>query len=391
MIKVYLDWNCITHCKDLWPEFKELLERYSNVFICPFGVAHLRDVQTKHEANPEAYEEDLDLLTEICGEHMLAFSGDDKVLYNVAPRDYLAGDTGKLLDILQNNFPFPYHEMSKMFSHAFTPEDFETISKEENPRKVIQLANDTIKRRLGFEGIEAFINSVNFLKNNTFEFQVKALYLVLDMLHYKTEDKGKSFSNIDTDAHHLYLASFCDYLISNDKKMRGKARVIFEYFHRATKIMDPYSFMKNMSNIATQCFDTDCIPTVIETYGFPRKQRDGMHFRALDYPLWGVFHFCYKGDVLNSMRPSNEAFFVSEQFMFYDELKSLAAIPAQFFPEQQRQSLIEQYVESYKQSKPKGINLKLNTPNYIFDFALTSFEGLPAMKVSYQQKKNKIS
>ena len=290
MIKVYLDWNCITHCKDLWPEFKELLRHYNNVFICPFGVAHLRDVQTNHEANQEDYEKDLDLLTEICGEHMLAFSGDDKVLYNVAPRDYLEGQNGEMLDILQNNFPFPYHEMSKMFGKAFSPKDFETISQEENPCKVIQLANDTIKERLGFDNIESLVNSVNFLKDNTLETQIKTLYMVLDMLKYRKEDKNKSFSNIDTDAQHIYLASFCDYLISNDKKMRAKAKVIFEYFHRTAKIMDPYSFMESMPNIATQCFDMESIPSVIETYGIPREQKDGLHFKALDYPLWGVFH-----------------------------------------------------------------------------------------------------
>lgn len=67
MIKVYLDWNCITHCKDTLSELKDLLDQYKDIFICPFSVAHLRDVQTKCDANPIEYEKDLDLLTEICG------------------------------------------------------------------------------------------------------------------------------------------------------------------------------------------------------------------------------------------------------------------------------------------------------------------------------------
>jgi hypothetical protein len=46
MIKVYLDWNCITHCKDSLVELKELLQQYRHIFICPYGVAHLRDIQT---------------------------------------------------------------------------------------------------------------------------------------------------------------------------------------------------------------------------------------------------------------------------------------------------------------------------------------------------------
>ena len=33
MIKVYLDWNCITHCKDSLAELKELFKNHCYKFV----------------------------------------------------------------------------------------------------------------------------------------------------------------------------------------------------------------------------------------------------------------------------------------------------------------------------------------------------------------------
>ena len=88
MIKVYLDWNCITHCKDSLVELKELLiKRYNNVFIYPFSEAHIRDVLTKSNCGSEYYEQDLDLLTQISGGNMLLLKGNTIKLYKVNPRE----------------------------------------------------------------------------------------------------------------------------------------------------------------------------------------------------------------------------------------------------------------------------------------------------------------
>ena len=40
-------------------ELKETLKQYGHVFICPYSVAHLRDLLTNFEANRKEYEKDL--------------------------------------------------------------------------------------------------------------------------------------------------------------------------------------------------------------------------------------------------------------------------------------------------------------------------------------------
>ena len=210
-------------------------------------------------------------------------------------------------------------------------------------------------------------------------------YYALDMLGYKSEDKKKSFANIDTDAHHIYLAAFCDFLISNDKKMRDKANSIYSRYHCVTKIMDVQSFMKEMPHIVKNCYETELIYKAIQTNGIPRMDEDGAHYMALDYPLWGTFKFCYNASSLNNTQPSNKAFFLPGQFMFYDELRPLATITSLLIPEPQRESYIENYIQSYRDSKPMGnIAFTLTSPNYKYNCILTSYDNLPVLQVTYE-------
>lgn len=380
MIKVYLDWNCITHCKDSLAELKELLKLYGYVFICPYGVAHLRDIQTKLNTNPKEYENDLDLLTQICGAHMLLCTGDEMKLLNVTPRDYLV-DNGESLDFLQNKFNFPYDSMRKLFRSAFAPKDIHRIEIENDPSKVYSIANETVERTLGYD-INTLLERFNTFGKRTLEMKMKNEYYVLDMLGYKTEDKRKSYSNIDTDAHHIFLASFCDYLVSNDSRMREKAKAIYSHCNCVTKVMDPKSFMKEMPRIVEKCYDTELIPYAMKTYGTPTIQEDGAHFKAMDYPLWGTFKFCYSAVALDSTKPDNMAIFVPGQFMFYDELRPLATISSMVLPESYRDAHTKNYIQSYIDSKPlDNITFTLDTKNYRYNCALMTYNSLPALQV----------
>lgn len=149
MIKVYLDWNCITHCKDSLVKLKELLQQYRHIFICPYGVAHLRDIQTNLNAKPKEYEKDLDLLTHICGGHMILCNNDRLEVLNVTPREYLL-DNGKDLDFLQNKFNFPYNSTRELLRIAFNPKDLHRIAVEDNPQNVIPLINSIVKKTCMF-------------------------------------------------------------------------------------------------------------------------------------------------------------------------------------------------------------------------------------------------
>lgn len=385
MIKVYLDWNCITHCKDSLAELKESLQQYSHVFICPYGVAHLRDIQTKSDASPKEYEKDLDLLTQICGGHMLLCNDDKLQVLNVTPREYLS-DNGKDLDFLQNKFKFPYNSTRELLRIAFNPKDLHRIAIENNPLNVIPLINTIVKENLHvYDSIDSLLKQSNAYRENTLEMRIKEIYFALDMLGYKSETKTKSFSNIDTDAHHIANACICDYLISNDKKLRDKAKAIYSHIHCVTKVQDPHSFMEEIPQIAQKCYEDDLIFNAMSTYGIPIKKDDGAHYKALDYPLWGAFKYCHNANTLVSDQPENIAIFRPGSFMFYDELRPLASITALGLLEEQREAQIERYIQSYVQSKPiENFAFILNGKNYIYDCLLTTQDNLPALRVSYE-------
>lgn len=385
MIKVYLDWNCITHSKDSLSELKEALKQYGHVFICPYSVAHLRDLLTNFEANRKEYEKDLDLLTDMCGGHMLILNGDNMNLFNVTPRDYLV-DNADSLDFLQNKFKFPYNDTRKLLRIAFNSKDIHRISVENNPQNVIPLVNSIVKSNLRvFDSIDSLLASSNSFRTNTLEIRIKEVYYALDMLGYKSEDKKKSFANIDTDAQHIATSCLCDYLISDDRRMRDKAKTIFDHIHCVTKVKDPQSFIEEIPLIAKKCYEDDLIPKAMSTNGIPTHKDDGAHYKALDYPLWGTFKYCYNANTLDNNMPENIAIFIPGSFMFYDELRPLATITALGLPESQREAQVERYIQSFIQSKPIGnFAFSLNAKNYKYNCLLTTHDSLPALHISYE-------
>lgn len=386
MIKVYLDWNCITHCKDSLSELYDLLKQYNHLFICPYGVPHLRDIQTNMGSNMKEYERDLDILTQICEGHMLSCCDDKIELLDILPRDYLL-DSGEILDFLQNKLFFPYASMRTLFRTAFNPDDLQRIAMENNPKQVVPVANNILKNTLGINSIEDLMIGTRTIYKPTLEMKFKQDYYSLDMLNYKSEAKKKSFSNIDTDAQHIYLACFCDYLITNDKKMREKAQAIYNNNHCATQVMDPFSFIKEIPIIVDKCYDQYLIPNAMHTNGIPTIKEDGAHFKALEYPLWGAFKYCYNIAALNNSCSKNMAFFLPERFMFYDELRPIAVITSLCLPDSQRELHVQQYLESYINSTPiDNFAFSIDTPKYRYDCVLMRYNELPALQVRYTSK-----
>lgn len=378
MIKVYLDWNCITHCKDLYPKLKELLGLYGYNFICPYGIAHIRDVQTNHDANPLDYERDLDLLTEISHGNMLHLKEGRLSLYKVNPREYIA-DSDIDFNLTQVINIIPYYALRQYIRSKIDPKQIRRISIENDPTEVLPKINTLIN-----DDIDSLFESYNIFDDNTLETKSRQIYYLLDIMGYKSEKKP--LSNVDTDALHIATGSICDYLISGDGKLRDKAEALYDHVHCATKIMDPYSFMREIPCIVEKCFNHECIPEVMKNNGIPTVKEDGAHYSNLEYPLWGIFKRCFNAASLNSSLPENMAYFVPDNlFMFYDELKPLAHIVSQFFPEPERDSFVEKYIQSFVQSKlMEDIQFTFYTSTYIYDCVLKTYEGLPALQITYK-------
>lgn len=385
MIKVYLDWNCITHCKDSFVELRELLEQYKNIFICPYSEAHLRDVLRRSDVNPDAYDNDINILTQISNENILLLRGGKIKLYKVSPSDYLLKEKEGLDS--QNNLSFHYHNLRQEIRGLLNSKEEESISKENYPPKAMSMVDDLIARNVNVaDKINAFFERINLLGKDDIEITIKQLYYKLDLIGYRSEEKKKSFANIDTDAQHIALASLYEYMISDDKKMRDKANAIYSYMHCVTKVKTPRAFIKEMSYIVKMCYDPELIPNAMQKYGFPTMKEDGAHVKALEYPLWGIFKYCYNASALDNTLPKNIAFFMPEkQFMFYDELEPIAKIITLALPEDQRESYIKNYRQAYIQNKPlDNIQFTIYEKKYRYNCVLMTFEGLPALRVSYE-------
>lgn len=59
MLKIYFDWNCITHSKDNYSYLLEIVKLYGKYFIFPFSNAHIRDVLVSHQEGNKYFDLDI--------------------------------------------------------------------------------------------------------------------------------------------------------------------------------------------------------------------------------------------------------------------------------------------------------------------------------------------
>ena len=83
------------------------------------------------------------------------------------------------------------------------------------------------------KGVELHPQGKDFGLNNRFA----GIFELLDMLGYWT-DKYNEKSNYARlwDSNHAYFASFCDFFISDDKRTRNRARVVYNIYNIKTRI-----------------------------------------------------------------------------------------------------------------------------------------------------------
>jgi len=83
-------------------------------------------------------------------------------------------------------------------------------------------------------GIQFYRDGKNFGLHN----RIAAVFELLDMFGY-WKDKETNTSNYARfwDADHTFFASYCDLFISDDKRTRNKAGVVYDIYNRTTKIL----------------------------------------------------------------------------------------------------------------------------------------------------------
>jgi len=99
---------------------------------------------------------------------------------------------------------------------------------------------------------DKFVEMSYTKQNNSYDFhdQYISEYLLLDMLGYcsdKLKKKSNNFQNIIADAMHSFYASHCDYLVTIDKNLIEKSRVLYSKYNVGTKIISPEAMVGEIS------------------------------------------------------------------------------------------------------------------------------------------------
>lgn len=127
MLKIYFDWNCITHSKDNYTYLLEIVKLYGKDFIFPFSNAHIRDVLVSHKEGNEYFDSDISLLETICGKHYLQFKNGQIMPMYGNPRDVIDiyGEELEMLQDLEFITPEMYSTMKNDLRKLLPPEIFE--------------------------------------------------------------------------------------------------------------------------------------------------------------------------------------------------------------------------------------------------------------------------
>jgi hypothetical protein len=97
----------------------------------------------------------------------------------------------------------------------------------------------------------AFSGSENKLLNNQY---MKFIldYVNLDMAGYHSDtmdNKKRKYANFSNDASHFFYAAHCDYLVTNDKKLARKSKVLYEKLGINTKVLGIKEFTDELPQI----------------------------------------------------------------------------------------------------------------------------------------------
>ena len=110
MLKIYFDWNCITHSKNIYPYILNIAEECGDRFIFPFSNAHIRDLMVSHNKENKYFDSDLDLLERICTKHYLLFEDGQMMPKFATPKEVIdvSGDELEMIQKIEFISPETY-------------------------------------------------------------------------------------------------------------------------------------------------------------------------------------------------------------------------------------------------------------------------------------------
>mgnify|MGYP004444117737 CR=1 FL=1 len=354
MLKIYLDWNAITHCKkgDIYEVILHAAEECGDKYIFPYSNAHIRDLKTNPHIDKTYFYEDIEILKAVCGKHFLAFENNRITPMFGYPEDYL-DEYGDLIEIIQNtDFLSPeIYEYFKDKIKKSLPKEVQQRIQGEKPEKVIFTIDSYISSQTNFRSLQdlmtAYVPNLGGLIN--LEAQFKSVCLGLDLFGFRPEKRGKKFTNIDTDASHVFYAAHCDYFVTADKKLRDNAKAMYSYYGYQTKVISPLDLQTIIKEDLPKEYSLDYALSCIEQYGVPRMEADGAHYTLMRNPVFGIFNVCHKIDSYWGYNGSKKCgiyryCFQNTPYLFYSELENFLNLFEAIVPEEFKEQYKLEYV-----------------------------------------------
>ncbi|NLR94983.1 hypothetical protein [Flammeovirga agarivorans] len=146
-------------------------------------------------------------------------------------------------------------------------------------------------------------------KPNNYELFTSTYYL-LDLLGYKPDSlkkRSNTFQNIQFDAEHSFYASFCDFFVVDDIKLREKSKVLYHEFNIPTKTLplsDLINTIKKEIPEKTYYYSSQDIIDLCNkssiSYGPEEKDNIKSTVYKLPFKFLNYFNYLYKEEGLQT-------------------------------------------------------------------------------------------
>lgn len=353
MLKIYFDWNCITHSKDKYPYILNIAEECGDRFIIPFSNAHIRDLMVSHNKGNKYFDSDLDLLERICGKHYLLYEDGQMMPKLATPKEVIdvSGDTLEMIQKLEFISPEMYSNIKKQIRNLLPPTMLSKIQGAD-PKDVISTIDKYISGDLPTHNLESLLSLYQPKTGQLIdaESRFKSMCMALDMFGFRPEKRDKHLMNIDTDASHIFYAGHCDIFVTADSKLRGKAEAMYRKYNYQTRIITPQEFETFIYEELQKEYSLIYMSEVIDTYGVPRIEADGAHYKLLLNHILGTFNVCHKVDNFWGYDGNTKAglfryCFNNTPYLFFTEITHFCNFIESLLPSLEKETFRSNYVE----------------------------------------------
>lgn len=352
MLKIYFDWNCITHSKNIYSYILNIAEECGDRFIFPFSNAHIRDLLVSHKEGNEYYDSDINLLKRICGKHYLLFENGQMMPKFATPNEVIdvSGDTLEIIQNFEFISPEMYSSIKDEMRKLLPPQIYKTIQGADS-KDVISIIDEYISKDLPTHNLESLLSAYqpNIEQIINAESRFKTMCMALDIFGFRPEKKDKQLMNIDTDASHIFYAGHCDLFVTADSKLRGKAEAMYRKYNYQTRILLPEEFESFINDELKKEYSLIYMSEVIDKYGTPRIEDDGAHYKILPNHILGTFNVCHKIDKFWGYEGETKAglfrySFNNTPYLFYTEINHFCNFIESLLQPSEKKAFREVYV-----------------------------------------------